>query len=322
MLIPILLILGGIALLYFGAEWLVSGASRLAKRFGIRPLIIGLTVVAFGTSAPELFSSLVAQLSLGAGSVAVGNVVGSNIYNVGLVLGLSALIFPVAVHSTVVKREAPICVFVTILVILFMWNGTISRIESFGLIALFLAYTVYQFIEARRSRDEMKLSGEFEAILADRKQQSTLFLFALIIIGSVALAAGAFLLVDNGVSLGRLFGISDRVIGLTVVAIGTSLPELATAIVAARQKHSDLLVGNVIGSNIFNILLIVGVVGSLSPLTFDPALMQIDAPFMLALTVFLMFLLLTGRKLHRWQGSLLLIAAVAYTGYLYRGGIH
>jgi cation:H+ antiporter len=317
MIIPILLIVAGVILLYFGADWLVKGASRLAKQLGVRPLVIGLTVVAFGTSAPELFSSLIAQISLGAGSVAVGNVIGSNIYNLGLVLGLSALIYPIAIHSVVVRREAPICVLVTMMLIVFMWDGHLSRPEAFFLLICFISYTLFQYFEARRGRKERILSGEYAEAIDHKRHGAWWINVGLMLLGMIGLAVGAHLLVDNGVTMGRLFGISDRVIGLTVVAIGTSLPELATAAVAAAKKHSDLVVGNVIGSNIFNILLILGAVGAISPISFDPNLMRIDGVLMLAFTIVLMFLISITRQLRRWGGAALLGTAAIYTAYLY-----
>lgn len=317
MILELVLIFGGILLLYFGADWLVLGSSRMAKQLGVRPLVIGLTVVAFGTSAPELFSSLLAQLKLGAGSVAIGNVIGSNIYNLGLVLGLSALIYPVSIHSVVVRREAPLCVLITMLLLVFMWDGHLHRSEAIFLLLCFVAYIVFQYFEAQRGRKERILTEEYAAVLKNETQTSLWKNILLTVLGIAGLTVGADLLVENGVTLGRMVGISDRVIGLTVVAIGTSLPELATAAVAAAKKHSDLVVGNVIGSNIFNILLILGAVGSIAPINFDPRLMHIDGTLMLAFTIVLMFLISTTRQLRRWEGALLLGAALAYTAYLY-----
>lgn len=310
-------IFAGILLLYFGAEALVEGASQLATQLGIRPLVIGLTVVAFGTSAPELFASLVAQLKLGAGSVAVGNVIGSNIYNLGLVLGLSALISPIAIRSVVVRREAPLCVLVTMLLMVFMWDGQLHRPESVFLLICFVAYSLYQYFEAQRGRKERVLTEEYVEVIQVRSPANLWKNILLSALGIAGLTLGADLLVDNGVALGRMIGVPDRVIGLTVVAIGTSLPELATAMIAAAKRHSDLVVGNVIGSNIFNILLILGVAGTIAPIQFDSKLMHVDGVFMLAMTVIMMFLVATKRELHRWEGAVLLGAAVAYTGYLY-----
>jgi len=317
MLFSFLYIALGVALLYFGAEWLVRGAARLARQLGISPLIIGLTVVAFGTSAPELFASLIAQVGMGAGSVAIGNVVGSNIYNLGLVLGLSAIITPIAVHSVVVKREAPICVAVTVLFVMLIWDGSVQRWEAFLFLSLFALYNVYQYREARRSRGEQAVTREYGKVIGTSARQDIWKQLAFILAGTVSLGIGAKLLVEHGIILGRGFGISDRVIGLTVVALGTSLPELATAIVAAARKHIDVLVGNVIGSNIFNILLIIGAVGAISPIEFDPALLRVDAPFLVVITGVMMFLISTGKRLRRWEGAILLVAAVGYTVYLY-----
>lgn len=317
MILSIIFILIGSTFLYFGAEWLVIGASRLAMRLGVRRLIIGLTVVSFGTSAPELVSSLFAQLFLGSGNVAVGNVVGSNIYNIGLVLGLSAVLCPMAIHSTLVRREVPINIIVSVLFLLMMWGGVIGRFEGVLLCIAFCAYLGFQFFEARRTREEGALLGEHAKELESGKQKGLMANIGLIVAGSIGLAIGAHLLVTYAVQVGHLWGISDRVIGMTAVAFGTSLPELATSIMAAARKEADLAVGNVVGSNIFNILLIVGSVATIAPLSFDPALLTRDGPFMLLLTVVMMFLLASGRKLHRWEGGLLAAAAMGYTVFLF-----
>jgi len=319
MLISVAYILLGIALLYLGAHWLVTGSARLAKHLGIRPLIIGLTIVAFGTSAPELFSSLVAQLLLHSGSVAVGNVVGSNIYNIGLVLGVSALICPMAIQASVIRRELVVCVLVSFMLWFYMWTTHISRPEGFTLLLGMVAYILFQLYQAHQSRDKAEeiLSGEYAEAVEEKKPHSLWFHIFYIFIGCIGLALGAHLLVVNAVDIGHMLGISDRVIGLTAVAIGTSLPELATAIMAATKKHTDLVLGNVIGSNIFNVLLIIGAVAAIEPLTFDPRLLRVDVPVMLAVTLLMAILLISGRTLKRWEGTLLLTTSVAYTVWLY-----
>ncbi len=321
MLISILFILFGIALLYYGGEWLVKGSSRLALHLGVAPLVLGLTVVAFGTSAPELVSSLIAQISQGSGSVAVGNVIGSNIYNIGFVLGISALIYPIVVNSSLFRRELPICIGVSALLLFMMWDGGISRADGAILLLCFIGYIAFQFREARRSK-EMKanVKKEFEEYterLEAPVASKLWFHIGAIILGSVMLVIGADFLVRNAIVLARMVGISERVIGLTVVAFGTSLPELATSVIAAMRKEADIAVGNIVGSCIFNILLIVGAVAAIKPLAFDPTLLRIDAPFMLGLTVVMMLLLIRGRKLHKWEGGLLLAAALGYTAFLF-----
>lgn len=321
MLVSLLFILGGIALLYYGGEWLVKGSSRLAIHLKIAPLIIGLTVVSFGTSAPELLSSLIAQLSEGSGSVAVGNVVGSNIYNIGLVLGSAALLYPIAVHSSLFRRELPICVLASVALFLMMSDGQVGRIDGGVLLLCFGAYLAFQFIQARQSKaaaSALALEVEEYTERIQIGSSGKLWRYLLFIMGgSLALVLGAHFLVKHGILLGRGLGISDRVIGLTAVAFGTSLPELATSVVAAMRKESDIAIGNVVGSNIFNILLVVGSVAAIKPLSYDPILLSRDVPVMLGFTALVFGLLLTGQRLVRWEGAALLVAVLSYTTWLF-----
>lgn len=321
MLISILFMLLGIALLYYGGEFLVKGSSRLALHLGIRPLIIGLTVVSFGTSAPELFTSLAAQIFRDSSNVAIGNVIGSNIYNIGLVLGLSAILAPIAVHSSFIRREIPICIGASCLILLLMRDDLIGRIDSIILLVSFCAYIIFQFTEARRSRESEVLIeqelDEYTERLELKTEAKLWWSVGLIVVSSLMLAFGADFLVKNAITMCRMLGISERVIGLTAVAFGTSLPELATSIVATIRKEADIAIGNVVGSNIFNILLIVGTVAILKPLSFDAALLSKDGPFMLGLTFLMMILLITGRSLRRWEGGVLLLAAVGYSVMLF-----
>ncbi len=321
MLVPILLMIFGIALLYYGGEWLVKGSSRLALQLGVRPIIIGLTVVSFGTSAPELVSSLVAQVMQESGSVAIGNVIGSNIYNIGLVLGAAALITVMTVQSSLIRREIPVCIAVSCLLLLLMWDGEVSRVDGLILLLCFVAYLSFQLLEARRTKAIPKDVREDLEELTERfkvKKGSQLWLdIGLIVLGSLLLVVGADFLVRNAITVGRTLGISERVIGLTAVAFGTSLPELATSIVAALRKEVDIAVGNVVGSNIFNVLLIVGSVASIKPLSFEPALLYRDGPVMLGLTVGMVALLIRSRQLRRLEGVILLASAMAYTVFLF-----
>ncbi len=321
MIISILFIVLGIVLLYLGGDWLVKGASRLALHWGISPLIIGLTVVSFGTSAPELVASLMAQLTQHSGSVAVGNVIGSNIFNIGLVLGLSALILPVSIHAGLFKRELPICIGASLMMVLMMSDDSLSRIDGGVLLICFIAYLAFQGIEARRSKATAEaLAAELEDYTGHIQSGSATKLWShllLIVAGSGLLVLGADFLVKHAIELSRMIGISERVIGLTAVAFGTSLPELATSLVAAFRKESDIAVGNVVGSNIFNIFLIIGSVAVISPLSYDPILLSRDGPFMLALTGLMVGLLWFGKNLRRWEGALLLGAVLTYMGLVF-----
>ena len=320
LLFSILILLVSMALLYYGAEWLVKGASRLALTLGIPPLVIGLTVVSFGTSAPELLSSLAAVVLHGSGSIAIGNVIGSNIINIGWILGLSALITPLVIHSDIIRREAPINILVIILLVGLMWNGTLSRLEGWILFGTFVAYLILQRHLAKKKGGVDRYTQELTAEVTHEKQEKAVGSWRhvlLIVAGIVALGFGARWLVDQAVLIARLAGLSERVIGLTIVAIGTSLPELATTVVAALKKETDLAVGNIIGSNIFNVLLVVGAASSFASLQFDPALLQFDIWFLLGLTTAMLFFLMTQRKLVRWEGGLLLLASFGYTAHLF-----
>lgn len=318
MLLSITILILSVVLLYYGAEWLVKGASRLALSLGVKPLIVGLTIVSFGTSSPELLSSLVAVFGHGSGSIAVGNVIGSNVFNIGWILGLSALLTPLAIHSDLIRREAPINIAVTGLLLFLMWDGVLSQFDGLLLFACFVAYLVLQTYHARKSQATADLyTQELEEEVSAKAKASHLNSVALIIIGIIGLALGAHWLVGEAVAIARVVGISERVIGLTIIAMGTSLPELATSVVAALKKETDIAVGNIIGSNIFNILLVVGAVASLKPLSFDLALIHFDAWFLLGLTVVMMVLIMTQRKLVRWEGAVLLLCAIGYTTQLF-----
>lgn len=318
MLIPVLLFLLGIVVLYLGAEWLVRGASQLALAFGISPVVVGLTVVAMGTSAPELVASLQAQLVQDSGSIVLGNVIGSNIYNVGLILGLAAMIGPLTVHSDIVKRETPLAIGATVLLLLMMIGGTLYRWEGAILLVLFAGYILLQLYLVKKHRKVDSLATEMAAELQPKKDGNKLWMLFLVIVGIVGLVVGARLLIDNAVILAEALGISERVIGLTMVAFGTSLPELATTLVAALKKERDIAVANVVGSNIFNILLIVGSVAVIRPISnFDPVLLQRDGPFMLVVIGLMMLMVLGKGTMGRIKGGLLLALVMAYGIYLF-----
>jgi len=297
-------------LLFLGAESLVRGSASLAVKAGLSRLAVGLTIVAFGTSAPELVVSIKAALSQ-QGDIALGNVVGSNSFNVGVILAIAAIVCPIPVHRQVLKVDAPIALGVALLLPVLMWNDLLSRTEGLLLVAGIATYTWMNLMLSRR---ELK-AGEQDLETAELPAVSGRWSvdIAYILGGLAILVLGSRLLVDNAVSLASELGVSEAVIGLTIVAAGTSMPELATSVVAAFRGQSDIAVGNVIGSNVFNILGILGVASVTHPLT-ATGIADMDYVAMIAFTVLLLPLLYTGRTLHRIEGVVLL---AMYGGYLY-----
>lgn len=310
----------GLALLIVGAEMLVRGASSLARRVGLSPLVIGLTVVAYGTSSPELAVSTGAALS-GEGSLGLGNIIGSNIFNVLFILGLSAAIAPLIVSQQLIRLDVPIMIGISILLMLFAWNGALSRYEGLILLAGAVLYTVFAIRQSRRESRE--ISEEYdEAFGAPQRGRGWLeslpMQIVLIVVGLAALVLGATWLVDGAIEAAETIGISEVVIGLTIVAAGTSLPEVATSIIAAFRGERDIAVGNIVGSNIANILVILGLTTTLSPnaLEVAPSLINFDLPVMTAVAVACLPIFFTGRLIGRWEGALFLGYYVAYTMYL------
>jgi cation:H+ antiporter len=300
-------------LLFVGAEGLVRGSASLALRAGMSPLIVGLTIVSFGTSSPELFASIKAALSQ-QGDIAVGNVIGSNSLNIGLILGLAALICPLPVHRKIIKVDAPIALVVAILLPFLLLNHTLGRIEGFLLITGFVAYTLMNFLLARRqSRTDIGELKDVPLVSVSRYWAIDIFQ---IILGIGILVYGSSLLVDSSVSLAKVLGISEAVIGLTIVAVGTSMPELATSLVAAFRKQPDISVGNVVGSNVFNILGILGFASIVNPLQVS-GISALDYVVMIGFSLLLIPLLYTGRLLHRLEGSALLILYGIYVFMLW-----
>jgi cation:H+ antiporter len=309
--VPIVLIVIGFVLLIGGSELLVRGASALALRLGLTPLVVGLTVVAVGTSSPELAVSIKASLG-GSGGVAVGNIVGSNICNIGLILGVAALIFPLSVERKVIRREIPILLAASALFLLFASNKTLTRIEGIISITAVIGYMVFLVIESRRSsRSEKELSAA--AVPASRLPLWSCLLF--IAAGLAALIFGSRFVVEGAVVIAGRAGMPEAVIGLTIVAIGTSLPELATSAVAAAKREADIAVGNVIGSNLFNLLLIGGTAATLRPVE-TAQLHPVDFGVMLVLSIILLPFLRTGFKLSRLEGAVLAAGYLVYIGYL------
>jgi cation:H+ antiporter len=309
-----LLLAVGLVLLVFGADFLVKGAARLAINFGIPSLVVGLTVVAFGTSAPELAVSVKAAYS-GQPELAIANVVGSNIFNVLFILGVAALISPLIISKQLIRQDVPIMVGVSIAALLFTLDGNINKIESAILAAGLVFYTAFLFYQGKKQGNEAT-SGEMEELMSAK---APLWKDLLLIIGGlVLLVLGARWLVQSAVELATAWGVNEAVIGLTIVAAGTSLPEVVTSIVATIKGERDIAVGNVVGSNIFNILSVLGVSGLVSPvpLVAGEHLSQIDIPVMLGVAVLCMPLFFVGAILNRIEGGMFLVLYVAYVAYL------
>ncbi|MFD2516749.1 calcium/sodium antiporter [Salinimicrobium flavum] len=315
MLLNIILLLIGFVVLIFGATKLVDAASSLAARLGVPSIVIGLTIVAFGTSAPELVVNVFAATT-GSTEMVLGNVLGSNIFNVLGILGISAIIYPLTVKTNTTWLEIPLSLLAAIAVFIVaadvLLDGTapniITRSDALTLLLFFLIFLVYNLMVAKGNTDEEMISTENYTV-----GKAVLF----IILGLAGLILGGRLIVINAVNIAEVIGLSERVIGLTVVSIGTSLPELATSIIAVRKKNVDIAIGNVVGSNIFNIFLILGISGSIMPLhiaeaTFFDILINILAGFLLFIFVFTG----KGRQLERWEGIVLVTLYVAYLIYL------
>ena len=318
-MITLLLFLLGLGLLVAGAEWLVRGASRLASAVGIPPLVIGLTVVAFGTSAPELAVSVQAVLG-GQPDIALGNVVGSNICNVLLILGLSALITPLVVAQRLIRLDVPLMIGVSTLLYLLALDGRISRLDGLLLFAGILAYTVFAIIKGRSESAGViaEYAGEYGATPSSNGRDKVIRNLALVIIGLVMLVSGARWLVDGAMAGARWLGISELIIGLTVVAVGTSLPEIATSVIASLRGERDIAVGNVVGSGLFNILAVLGLSSLVAPsgLAVAPAVLRFDLPVMIAAAIACLPIFFTGHRISRSEGCLFLGYYLVYLIYL------
>lgn len=316
---PLLLILGGLVLLVAGGEAVVRGASVLAAGMRIPPVVIGLTVVAFGTSTPELAVALGAALR-GEPDFVIGNVIGSNIFNVLLVLGASALIVPLVVHRRIVRWDVPVMIAVSLVFFGLSLDGTLSRIDALVLIAILAGYLAYAVVEARRERAEDTDVDDFVREYHERGlSRSALLLHVGFLLGGIALLViGADLLVNGAVEVAETLGFDRLVIGLTVVALGTSAPELATSIVAAFRGERDIAVGNIVGSNILNILAVAGLTGLLAPdgVGVAAAAIRFDFPVMIAVAVACLPVFVTGHVIQRWEGVVFVGYALAYTLYL------
>jgi cation:H+ antiporter len=315
MLQHILFFLLGLGALVAGAEALVRGASRLALSWGITPLVVGLTIVAFGTSSPELAVSVGAALD-GKTDIAVGNVVGSNIFNVLFILGISALIVPLTVHVQLIRQEVPIMIGAALILLALSLDGRISRPEATLLFALLLAYTAFLIIQSRRTA----AAGDYEKELTKPSgwDRSPLVQVLLVVAGLALLMLGANWLVEAAIAFAKAMGVSDLVIGLTIVAAGTSMPEVATSIAAAIKGERDIAVGNVVGSSTFNVLGCLGLSGLVANdgLPIAPALLNFDMWVMFATALACLPIFVTGREIARWEGAIFVAYYLAYTAYL------
>lgn len=312
MLTFILFITGSLVVLYFGANALVRGAASVAERLGVSSLVVGLTVVAFGTSTPELIVSIQAATD-GLGGISIGNVVGSNIANIGLILGLSALIYPLKAHMQLIRFDAPVMILTALLFLVLFLDQKIGRIEGLVFLSGIIGYTVFNVIKSRKEQQKLVINEFEESVPKVSRHWGLDVLF--IVIGLAALMIGSEFLVKNAVGLARLIGMSEAVIGLTIVAVGTSTPELATSIVAAFKKQPDIAIGNVVGSNIFNILGILGVASLVRPIS-SPDINLTDTLLMIAMSLLLLPFIRTGFTLRRWEGAVMLIVYISYVVFL------
>lgn len=312
MIVYFLLILG-LVILLFGGKLLVDGASSIALKLGMNTGLIGLTVVAFGTSAPELLVSINASLK-GNSDISIGNVVGSNISNLALVLGLSGLFYPILINKSHLRFDYPVMILVTILFYILSLNLTISLWEGVFLFSSLIAFNAYLFRNLGKGIGDRpeEVPEELEQV----KNYSWPASIGLLFGGIIGLYFGSELLVDNAVILSRQFGISERVIGVTIIAIGTSLPELITSIIAALSKRTDLALGNILGSNIMNILSIIGITAIINPIHISEAFIQSDFLWMIGISIFLYPLMRSKMRISKAEGSVLLLSYFAYLYFL------
>lgn len=313
-------IVAGLLLLFFGGEGLLKGSVALARRFGLSDFMIGAVIVGFGTSMPELSVSVKAALD-GASGIVLGNVVGSNTANILLILGVCAMICPILVSDRSLYRDVAVMVGAALVLCLIALTGVFNWIAGAGLVIALFAYLVYSYKEDRRKTQKEKeetaahIQEDTEGAVPLPLSKSVIYTLA----GLVFLAVGASLLVEGATSIARGFGISESIIGLSLVAVGTSLPELATGVVAALRKHTDIIIGNIVGSNIFNILFILGLSAVIAPVDVSPQIARVDMWVMLAVSILLTIVLRTGHKITRPEGGLLVALYAGYMGWLFTG---
>lgn len=316
MLMPLLAIIVGFALLVWSADRFVEGAAASAKYFGMSPLLIGMLIVGFGTSLPEMVVSAIAAWQ-GNPGLALGNAYGSNITNVALILGVTALIAPIAVHSGVVRKELPLLTAIGLFSGWQLWDGELSRTDGIVLILGFFTLIGWSIFTAIRNRDDV-LGEEIDDELEEHPmplKQALLWT----IVGLVLLVISSRILVWGAVSIAHSLGVSDLIIGLTIVALGTSLPELAASVIAARKGEHDIALGNVLGSNMFNLLAVAGIAGIINPLQVSPEILSRDWPVMMGLTLALFVMAYGFRgagRINRMEGTVLLCSYIGYTGWL------
>ena len=320
MLLPIFAIIGGLLLLIWSADRFVDGAAATARHFGMPQLLIGIVIIGFGTSAPEMIVSALSALN-GNPGIALGNAYGSNITNIGLILGLTALVLPLAVNSQVLKQELPVLIFVTALSAFLIMDGDVLRLDAWILLGIFFIYMGWTIWTGLRNRDD-SLVHDVKEELQEQEYMSLAKALMWVVIGLALLMGSSQLLVWGAVEIARYFGVSDLVVGLTIVAVGTSLPELASSIAAARKNEVDLAVGNIIGSNLFNTLAVVGLAGAISPMYVGQEVFTRDMPVMSVLTI-LLLVFGFGKKgqINRVKGLILLLAYIGYNFYLFKTAI-
>ena len=313
-LLAIIQLIAGFVLLYFGGDWLVNGGVALARRFRISPLVIGMTIVAFGTSAPELLVSMTSSIK-GSAGIAMGNVIGSNIANIGLILGLTAMLCPIPTQNRKVSANGLVMILASLLALVFSLNNGLSRIEGLILFAGIILFTVISIRLGRTKQDATQPDSEPQG-----KEMSVLVALLLVALSCAMLAFGADFMVDGATSIAQALGVSDKVIGLTIVALGTSLPELAASVAAALKKEMDISIGNIIGSNIFNLMCVLGVSASIRPIPFDYMQYRMDFVIMMAFSAGLIILIQPWKaqgRLGRISGIIMFAAYAIYAWSLF-----
>jgi len=310
--VSIILFVIGIIMLFLGGEGLVKGASRLGRIFGISPVVIGLTVVAFGTSSPEFVVSLIAVLK-GSSDIVLGNIIGSNISNIGLILGIGALISPLVIQIRLIKVEVPIMIVLSLIFYGLAWSLNIGLWQGIFLFGALIAFTVYSYFGSKKESEHIE--EEFKEFVGSGNTVWKQVFF--VVLGLAGLVIGARLVVDSAISIARVAGVSELVISITAVAIGTSLPELATTIIAAIRKEHDIIVGNIIGSNIFNIG-ILGVISIIHPIAVDSSVLRFEFPVMIFFSILVLPVMITGKRVGRLEGLLLLVLYAAFIFMVFR----
>lgn len=322
MILNYLGILAGLSLLVYGADRFVDGAAHIARYLGMPPLLIGLTIVGMATSTPEILVGIVAALE-GKTEIAIGNAIGSNIANIGLVLGLTVMLMPVTIASQTLKREFFVMVLAILLAFGLMWDQNLSHLDAVFLLVGVVAAILSVIVLSKKSAQTDPLLSEFESELLDKSPEKSnirrsIFLFFL---GLGLLLGGAYLLVECAIIVAKHFGLSDLVIGLTIIAIGTSLPELAASITAVKKNEADIAIGNVIGSNMFNMLAVIGIPGMIHATDFDSVVLHRDFPIMIGLTLLMgwMVFIRGAGKFDRAEGAILFLCFIAYQYWLFNG---